>query len=42
MSAVLCAIEGDIATITLNRAEARNALNVAMCEGLLAAAGQVR
>jgi enoyl-CoA hydratase len=35
---VLYAVEGGIATITLNRPESRNALNLAMCEGLLAAA----
>ncbi|WP_043462347.1 enoyl-CoA hydratase/isomerase family protein [Azohydromonas australica] len=37
-SAVLYAVEGGIATIMLNRPESRNALNLAMCEGLLAAA----
>lgn len=35
---VLYAVEGGIATITLNRPESRNALNLAMCEGLLNAA----
>jgi enoyl-CoA hydratase len=38
MSAVLCEVADGVATITLNRPEARNALNLAMCEGLLAAA----
>ena len=36
--AVLYAVDGGIATITLNRPESRNALNLAMCEGLLSAA----
>ncbi|SDC97373.1 enoyl-CoA hydratase [Cupriavidus sp. YR651] len=36
--AVRYAVDGGIATITLNRPEARNALNLAMCEGLQAAA----
>ncbi len=31
-------VDGHIATITLNRPESRNALNLAMCEGLQAAA----
>jgi enoyl-CoA hydratase len=35
---VLYAVDGGVATITLNRAESRNALNLAMCEGLLHAA----
>jgi len=35
---VLYAVEHGVATITLNRPESRNALNLAMCEGLLAAA----
>lgn len=35
---VLYAAAGGIATITLNRPESRNALNTAMCEGLLRAA----
>ena len=38
MSAVLYAKDGGVATLTLNRPENRNALNLAMCEGLLAAA----
>ena len=36
--AVLYAVADGVATITLNRPEARNALNLAMCEGLAAAA----
>lgn len=36
--AVLYAVEAGIATIRLNRPEARNALNLAMCEGLAEAA----
>jgi enoyl-CoA hydratase len=31
-------VKGGVASITLNRPESRNALNLAMCEGLLAAA----
>ncbi len=38
MSAVLYAVADGVATATLNRPESRNALNLAMCEGLLAAA----
>lgn len=38
MSAVLYAKDGAVATLTLNRPENRNALNLAMCEGLLAGA----
>jgi enoyl-CoA hydratase len=34
---VLYAVEHGVATLTLNRPESRNALNLAMCEGLLAA-----
>jgi len=36
--AVLYAVADDVATATLNRPEARNALNLAMCDGILAAA----
>ncbi len=36
--AVLYGVEGGVATIRLNRPEARNALNLAMCDGLAAAA----
>jgi len=36
--AVLYAVDGGIATITLNRPDSRNALDLAICEGLLAAA----
>lgn len=36
--AVLYAVDAGIATITLNRPESRNALNLAMCEGLQRAA----
>ena len=35
-------VQGGIATITLDRPEARNAVNLALCEGLIAAAEQVR
>ena len=38
MSAVLYSVESGVATATLNRPESRNALNLAMCDGLLAAA----
>lgn len=36
--AVLYSVEEGVATIRLNRPEARNALNLAMCDGLVAAA----
>jgi enoyl-CoA hydratase len=35
---LLCETQGGVATLTLNRPESRNALNLAMCEALLAAA----
>jgi enoyl-CoA hydratase len=38
MTTLLYEVQGGIATITLNRAESRNALNLAMCEELRAAA----
>jgi enoyl-CoA hydratase len=38
MNAILYAKDGGVVTITLNRPESRNALNLEMCEGLLDAA----
>ncbi len=40
-STLILGIEGGIATLTLDRAESRNALNLPMCEDLLAAAKAV-
>ena len=41
MSEILLAVEGGVATITLNRPESRNALNMAMCEGLAVSASKI-
>jgi enoyl-CoA hydratase len=38
MSAVVLHVEQGVATLTLNRPESRNALNLAMCEGLIQSA----
>lgn len=38
---VLVGVQDGVATITLNRPESRNALNLAMCEALLAAANGI-
>jgi enoyl-CoA hydratase len=38
MSAVFFSIEGGVATLTLNRPESRNALNLDMCNGIIEAA----
>ena len=41
MSAVLYAVAGGIATVTLNRPESRNALNLEMCDRLLSVAQEI-
>lgn len=39
---ISCTIDGVIATIALDRPDARNALNLEMCDALVAAAGRLR
>jgi enoyl-CoA hydratase len=39
MNAVLYSVADGVATLTLNRSESRNALNLEMCEGIIGAAG---
>src|SRR5262245_22867494 len=38
---ILCVIADGVATVTLNRPEARNALNLAMCDALIAATKEI-
>jgi enoyl-CoA hydratase len=42
LTALSYGVEGNVATITLDRPESRNALNRAMCDGIVAAAAAVR
>jgi enoyl-CoA hydratase len=42
MSAVFYSVEGNVATLTLNRPESRNALNLEMCEEIIAFAKEAK